>query len=133
MPGRGEPFAYALLRVVPSAARGEAMNAGVVVFCRRRSFLGMRFLVDRERLAALDPRLDLDGVEHHLAGMARVAAGEPDAGAVAALEQSERFGWLAAPSSTIIQPSPVHTGLCDDPEAVLARLYAELVELSASS
>jgi hypothetical protein len=129
MPARAdqESFQYALLRVVPSVARGEAMNVGVVLFCRRAGFLAARTHVDPERLRALDADLDLEAVRAHLDGLERVAAGDPDAGRVAQLEPSERFHWLAAPSSTVVQPSAVHTGLCDDPQAVLDRLYAELV------
>jgi hypothetical protein len=126
-PAERESFQYAVLRVVPSVARGETMNVGVVLFCRRAGFLAARTQLDEERLRALDPDLDLDAVRAHLDGLERVAAGDPGAGPVARLEPSERFHWLVAPSSTIVQPSPVHTGLCDDPQAVLDRLYAELV------
>src|SRR3954471_2894143 len=122
-----EEFQYALLRVVPRLERGEAMNAGVVLFCRRKSFLAARVRLDRARLAALDPDADGDAIERHLESLSRIAAGEGDAGPVAALPQSERFSWLVAPSSTIVQPSPVHTGFCEDPEAMLARLFDELV------
>jgi hypothetical protein len=122
-----EAFQYAVLQVVPRVERGERINAGVVVFSRRHRFLAARVGLDRARLAALDPETDAEQVERHLEALARVAAGDPAAGAVAAMEPSERFHWLAAPSSTIIQPSPVHTGLCDDPQAMLDRLYATLV------
>ena len=122
-----DAFQYAIWRVVPSVERGEAVNVGVVVFCRRRSFLKARTLLDEERLRALAPGLDLEAVRHHLDGMVRVAAGDPAGGAVARLDQSERFGWLTAASSTIVQPSPIHTGLCDEPQAVLDRLFERLV------
>ncbi|WP_320671243.1 DUF3037 domain-containing protein [Patulibacter defluvii] len=122
-----EVFQYAVLRVVPSQERGEALNVGVVLHCRRRAFLGVRVRVDRERLAALDPGLDLEALRRHLDGIVRVAEGDPAAGAVAAMDRSDRFGWIAAPSSTIVQPGPVHIGLCDDPEAALERLTAQLV------
>ena len=122
-----EAFQYAVLQVVPRVERGERINAGVVLFSRRHRFLAARVGLDRARLAALDPETDADQVERHLDALARVAAGDPGAGAVAALEPSERFHWLAAPSSTIIQPSPVHTGLCDDPQAMLDHLFATLV------
>ena len=110
-----DEFAYAVLRVVPRVERGERFNAGVVVFCRRRGFLAARADVDPEQVRA------------HLDALVRIAAGDPGGGSVAALEPSERFGWLVAPSSTIIQPSAVHTGLCDDPGEMLERLFAELV------
>lgn len=128
-PDRGgtEVFQYAVLRVVPSIERGEALNVGVVLHSRRHRFLAASVLVDRPRLRALDPQLDLDALERHLDGLVRVAAGDPAAGAVALLDRSERFGWIAAPSSTIVQPSPVHTGVCGDPQAVLDRLMVQLV------
>lgn len=121
-----EAFQYALLQVVPRVERGERINAGVVVFCRRHGFLQARVQVDRAKLALLDPQADGEEVERHLEALAAVAAGVGE-GAISALERSERFHWLVAPSSTIIQPSPVHTGLTDDPQATLERLFATLV------
>jgi hypothetical protein len=122
------PFTYTILRVVPSAERGEQLNVGVVVFCRQRAFLGARVGVDAQRLQALAPDLDLRALAAHLQGLVRVAEGNPAAGAIATLPASERFGWLAAPSSTVIQASPVHTGLSDDPAATLDSLFARLVD-----
>jgi hypothetical protein len=107
--------------------RGEGLNVGVVLHARRHRFLALRTVLDRDRLAALDPALDLDVLERHLHGLVRVADGDPEAGAIAAMPRSDRFGWLAAPSNTIVQPSPVHTGLCADPQATLDRLVARLV------
>ncbi len=127
MPGEREIFQYAILRVVPSLPRGEALNVGVVMHCRRRRFLAVEAVVDRERLRALDPGLDVDALARHLDGIARIAAGDPSAGALATLDRSERFGWLVAPSSGLVQAGPVHTGLSTDPQATLARLTAELV------
>jgi hypothetical protein len=122
------PFVYAILRVVPSVERGERVNVGVVLFCRQRRFLGITIRVDPQRLAVLAPDLPIDEVEGHLEGLARVAEGAPAAGPLAALPQSERFGWLSAPSSTIVQPSEVHTGLSEDPAATLDGLFRRLVE-----
>jgi Protein of unknown function (DUF3037) len=122
-----EPFQYAIVRVVPRIERGECMNVGVVFFCRPRRYLAARTALDEARLAAFAPDLDAAEVGSHLDALARVAAGEPEAGAVARLEQSERFHWLVAPSSTMIQTSPVHTGLCRDPEETLAGLMEKLV------
>jgi hypothetical protein len=122
-----ESFAYAVLRVVPRVERGESLNAGVVLFARQRRFLEARVRLDRDRLRALAPDADADLIERHLEARARVAAGDPEGGPMAALDQSERFNWLVAPSSTVIQPSPVHTGLCGEPEETLERLFAELV------
>ena len=127
MPSPDDAFQYAIWRVIPSVERGEALNVGVVVYCRRRQFLAARVLIDEARLRALSPDLDVDAIRRHLDGMVRVAAGDPDGGAIAAMPQSERFGWLTAASSTIVQPSAIHTGLCGDPQAVLDRLYTRLV------
>ena len=127
MPSPDDAFQYAIWRVVPSVERGEALNVGVVVYCRRRQFLAARVLVDEARLHALSPDLDVGAIRRHLDGMTRVAAGDRAGGAIAAMDQSERFGWLTAASSTIVQPSPIHTGLCGDPQAVLDRLYTRLV------
>jgi len=126
---RREPFQYAVLRVVPRVERGEFLNAGVVLFCRPRRYLSARVALDEARLAALAPSLDPAEVRSHLGAAARVAAGDADAGPVARLEQSERFHWLVAPSSTMLQASPVHTGLCEDPESTLERLVGSLVSL----
>jgi hypothetical protein len=124
---RRNAFSYAILRVVPSVERGERINAGVVLFCRQRGFLDARVALDERRLAALAPELDAGVVRAHLDGLVRVAEGEPAAGPIAALPQSERFGWLVAPSSTVVQPSEVHTGLCEDPARTLDELFDELV------
>jgi hypothetical protein len=121
------PFTYTILRLVPSVERGEQLNVGVVVFCRQRSFLGARVALDHARLKALAPDLDLPEVAAYLQGLVRVAEGNPAAGAIATLPASERFGWLAAPSSTVIQASAVHTGLSEDPAATLDGLFARLV------
>jgi hypothetical protein len=122
-----EAFQYSLLRVVPSLPRGEALNVGVVLYSPRHRFLEARTTLDPERLRLLDPDLDLDAVRAHLTLIEEVAAGAPSAGPIAGLDRSERFGWITSPSSTTIQPSPVHTGLCDDPAAMLQHLFASLV------
>ncbi len=125
--GGADPFSYAILRVVPSVERGERFNVGVVLFCRQRGFLGIRLALDPDRLAALAPGVPTGELTAHLEGLVRVAEGTPGAGGVAALPASERFGWLAAPSSTVVQASEVHTGLSEDPAGTLAALYARLV------
>jgi hypothetical protein len=126
------PFSYAILRVMPRAERGERFNAGVVLFCRQRDFLGMRVGLDESRLTALAPDVAASEVRSHLDALVRVALGDPDAGPIAAMPQSERFGWLVAPSSTMIQPSEVHTGVSADPPATLDALFAEVVEPTAA-
>jgi hypothetical protein len=120
-------FQYALLRVVPRLERGEQMNAGVVLFARRLGFLEARVRIDAERLHALAPDVEAAPLARQLDAIARVAAGDQDAGPIARLPQSERFSWIVAPSSTAIQPSPVHMGLCGEPGPTLDRLFAELV------
>ncbi len=120
-------FDYAAIRVVPRVEREEFINVGVVLICRQRAYLGMRVALDHERLRALAPTLDLDAVEQYLTGLERICAGDAEAGPIARLSQAERFHWLVSPSSTIVQPSPVHSGICDDPESVLEKLMTELV------
>ncbi len=127
MPAADSAFAYAILRVVPRVERGERLNVGVVVFCRQLDFLDLRTEVDEQRLSALAPELDLAEVRASLEAIRRVVCGEPDGGALAALPASERFGWLVAPASTVIQPSDVHAGLTRDPRATLERLFDSLV------
>ncbi len=127
MPGT-DPFQYAVWRVVPDIERGERFNAGVVLFARTREFLGARVELDPAVLAALAPRCDPEPLARHLAGLARVAAGDPDAGPIARLDAHQRFHWLTAPASTVVRPSDVHTGVCADPAAMLDRLFTRLVE-----
>jgi hypothetical protein len=122
-----KPFEYAVLRVVPRVERGEFINAGVVLYCRADSFLGARVHLDSDRLMALDPGTDLAAVRAHLEAVRSVCAGGAEAGSVGRLPLGERFGWLVAPRSTVVQPSPVHTGLTDDPEAELERLLSRMV------
>jgi hypothetical protein len=123
----GHPFQYALIRVVPRVERGETLNAGVILLCRPKRFLGARVGLDAVRLRALDADVDPATIEAHLDGIVRIARGDADAGPIAALTQGERFHWLVAPSSTVIQPSEVHTGLCDDPADELDHLFERLV------
>jgi hypothetical protein len=123
-----QPFQYAIIRVVPRVERGECMNAGVVLLCRSTRFLAARVGLDVARLEALAPGIDPATIEEHLAAIERVAAGDPEAGPIARLGQGERFHWLVAPSSTVIQPSEVHTGLSDDPAAELNHLFERLVQ-----
>ena len=126
MPGRSS-YDYALLRVTPDVERGECVNVGVILICRQRRYLGMRVAVDEARLLALAPDLDLALVRDYLSGLERICAGDTEAGPIAELSQAERFHWLVSPASGIIQPSPVHTGLCDSPEPTLERLFTRLV------
>ena len=121
------PFEYAVLRVVPRVDRGESMNAGVLLYCQARSFLGARVHLDVARLRALDPAADPEAVEHALRTAAGVCAADADAGPAGEEDPGKRFRWLTAPRSTVVQPGPVHTGLTDDPDADLDRLLERLV------
>jgi hypothetical protein len=126
MPSRS-PFQYAIVRIVPRVERGERINAGVILLCRPKRYLAARTALDDARLRALDPDCDPASIRPHLAAIERVAAGDDAAGPIARLTQAERFHWLVSPSSTIIQPSEVHTGLTDDPAAELDQLFRALV------
>ena len=120
-------FEYALLRVVPRIERGELVNVGVLVYAQSVPRLAVATHVDADRLLALDPQLDVDAVRSALEGVAAVCAGGPEGGAAAALPEGQRFRWLVAPRSTVVQPGPVHTGMTDDLEAETQRLLRRLV------
>ena len=120
-------FDYAIVRVVPRVERGELINAGVIVSCPTRSYLAARIALDAARLSALSPSTDVAEIEAALALIPLIAAGDPRGGPIAALPRGERFHWLVAPRSAIIQTSPVHTGLCDEPSAALEKLLERLV------
>ena len=121
-------FQYAIIRVVPRVERGECLNAGVVMLCRPRRFLAAKVGLDEARLRVLAPGADPATILPHLAAIERIAAGDPSAGPIAGLTAAERFHWLVAPSSTVIQPSEVHTGLCEDPAEELEHLFERLVQ-----
>ena len=120
-------YDYAIIRVVPKVERAEFVNVGVIVSCPERDFLLARIEVDERRLLALDPTLDLESVRTHLAAIPRICAGGEQAGPIGRLSQRERFHWLVAPRSTIIQTSPTHTGSACDLEAVVERLLQTMV------
>ena len=120
-------FSYAVYGLVPRVERGERMNVGVLVFSRPLRYLAARTELDEARLAAFWPGLDPAEVRPHLEAIERIAAGDPAAGPMAALDTTARFHWLVSPSSTIIQPGPVHTGLCGEPGRELDKLYESLV------
>jgi hypothetical protein len=120
-------FDFAVIRVVPRVEREEFVNAGVMLFCLGQDFLKARVHVDRPRLIALWPELDLDALSRHLEAFPSICAGAPDAGPIARLSARERFHWLVAPRSTMIQISPVHSGLCESPETALDELFRKLV------
>lgn len=120
-------FEYALLKVVPRVERGECINAGVLVYCRAKAYVGVRTHLDEDRLRALDPAADVAGVRDALSGVEAVCAGGEAAGQAARDDAGRRFRWLVAPRSTVVQPGPVHTGLTLDPAAEAERLLDLLV------
>ena len=120
-------FDYAVIRIVPFTEREEFFNAGVIVFCPQRKFLEARTYLDRRKLLALAPQLEAGEVEQRLESVVKICAGDQAAGPIARLSQRARFHWLVAPRSTLIQVSPVHSGICDEPEPVLERLFREQV------
>ena len=120
-------FDYAAIRIVPRVEREEFLNAGMILFCPERKFLGVRMHLDPERLRALWPSLDMEEIRRHLEAFVRVAEGASDAGPIARLSQRERFHWLVAPRSTIIQVSAVHSGICEQPMDKLEQLFQRLV------
>lgn len=125
-------FEYAVLRVVPRVEREEFVNAGVIVLCRTLGFLQARFALPEPRLRALalastQPDLDLADLHERLRAFERICRGQPEGGPIGQLPLAERFRWLTAQRSTVVQTSPVHPGLCHDPAAVLASLYTQLV------
>lgn len=120
-------YDYAIIRVVPRVEREEFINVGVIVSCPARSFLEARIELDKRRLMAIDPKPDFESIEAHLATIPAICAGGERAGPIGQLSQRERFHWLVAPRSTIIQTSPVHTGCCKEPDAVLEHLLNAMV------
>jgi len=121
-------YDYAVVRVVPKVDREEFINAGVIVSCPELSFLEARIKLNEARLLALDPSVDLELVRKHLAVIPMICRGGDGAGSIGQLPQRQRFHWLVAPRSTVIQTSPVHTGRCADPIAALEHLVATMVE-----
>jgi Protein of unknown function (DUF3037) len=125
-------YDYAVIRVVPRVDREEFLNVGVIISCPAKDFLEARIELDESRLLAFDPTLDIEAIRNHLASIPRICAGGPDAGPIGQLSQRERFHWLVAPRSTIIQTSRVHTGRCIDPDPVSERLLDRMVRAATA-
>jgi hypothetical protein len=123
-------YDYAVIRVVPRVEREEFVNVGVIVACQDSNFLEARIEIDEARLRALDPAVDLATVREHLAAIPAICAGGTAAGALGSLSRRERFDWLTAPRSALIQTSAVHTGRCDDAAAVIEHLMRTMVRVS---
>ena len=122
-----QPFEYAVLRAIPRADRGEFVNVGVMLYCQARDFLAALTHVDADRLRALDAAVDIPAIEAALGAIEAACAGDPSVGPAAQGSPGERFRWLAAPRSTVVQPGPVHTGLTADPARELEHLLVCLV------
>lgn len=120
-------YDYAVIRLVPQVQRDEFVNVGVILSCLDHDFAAARVHLDEARLTALFPEIDVDSVRSHLEAIPRICAGDSNAGPISLLPKRERFLMLVAPRSTIIQPSPVHTGLCSDPEETLEHLMRTMV------
>ena len=121
------PYEWTVLRVVPRVERGEFVNAGTVVYCQGLDYLEARVELDEGRVLALDRALDLESVRRHLSAVRDLCTGATRMGAAARRPPGERFRWLVAPRSTVVQTAPVHTGLTDDPAAELTRLLEVMV------
>jgi DUF3037 family protein len=124
-------YDYAIVRVVPKVERAEFVNAGVIVSCPERDLLLARIELDERRLMALDPTVDLESVRVHLAAIPTICLGGEQAGPIGRLSQRERFHWLVAPRSTVIQTSPTHTGAARDVEIAAERLLETMVRFPA--
>jgi len=122
-------YDYAIVRLVPKVERAEFINIGVIVSCPAKEFLEARIELDEQRVIALDPTLDIATIRKHLATIPAICSGGEQAGPIGQLLQRERFYWLVAPRSTIIQTSPAHTGFCQNPAAMLEHLLETMVRL----
>ena len=120
-------YHFSVLRVVPHPYLGTCVNVGVIVHVRTAEFLAMRAITDQEALQAIAPGVDTELLARYLGSLDAIARGDPSAGPIALVPTSERFHWLTAPRSDVIQASPVHEGLSDDPPSVVAELFETLV------
>jgi len=120
-------FEYAVLRVVPKVEREEFLNVGVVLYCPKQKFLQVRFHLDGERIKAFACELDIPEIGQYLQAFEKICAGTKDSGPIGKLTVADRFRWLTATRSTVVQTSKTHTGLCNDVKETLDRLYAQLV------
>ncbi len=124
-------YEYSVIRIVPYVERGECLNVGVILYCRRKNYLDLRLRLDRERILAFLPSgkkdIDLEEIDSYLKVWQLISAGDPEGGPIAAQDSASRFRWLTAPRSTVIQPSPLHPGLCSDPKEALERMFEKYV------
>lgn len=120
-------YEYAFIRFVPRVERGECLNVGVIVLCKRMRFLRMKYHIVPKRLLAIAGEADLSELEDYLRAWDVICRGEPKGERIAQLDPAGRFRWLTAPRSTIIQSSRVHPGLCSNPEEVVEELFRKYV------
>lgn len=120
-------FEYAVIRIVPRVEREEFINTGVVLYCAKQKFLQMQFVLNKERIKALSAELSIEDIHEYLCAFQRICKGEKAGGEIAKLPIAERFRWLTATRSTVVQTSKVHPGFCDDAGEMLERLYNQLV------
>jgi hypothetical protein len=120
-------FEYAVIRIVPRVEREEFINTGVILFCKKAGYLGVRYQIDKSKLICLSPEVDVDCLHDSLKALETISLGDVAGGPIARLDTPSRFRWLTATRSTILQTSKVHPGLCDDPAATLEALFQKLV------
>lgn len=123
-------FEYAVIRIVPYVEREEFINVGIILYCKDKKFLSTKFELNAERIAMLCTKLDIDEVRNYVESFERVCRGGDNAGPIGKLSPVERFRWLTAARSTILQTSKVHPGFCDDPQVTLNRLFVQLVAVT---
>jgi len=120
-------FEYAIIRIVPKVEREEFFNVGVILFSKRKKFLGIKYFINPDKLKAFSPEVELNTFNNYLKAWALICDGQPAGGRIGQMELSDRFRWLAACRSTIIQSSKTHSGLCDNPEKTLENLFETYV------
>lgn len=127
MPGK-LLYEYAVIRIMPRVERGEYVNAGVILYCRDAVFLGLKYEVNSNKILMLDAQVDIDEINRVLKGFELVCCGHKHSGPIGSLLPAERFRWLTAKRSAVVQVSEVHPGFCEDPEIELKKLFHNLVE-----
>lgn len=121
-------YEYAIIRIVPRVERGERINAGVILYCASQKYLGMRYEINEHKIKALNMEADIEEIKNALEGFEKVCCGKDDSGPIGSLNAAERFRWLTAKRSTLIQVSEVHPGFTIDPEKKLNELFIKLVQ-----
>lgn len=120
-------FEYAVIRVVPRVEREEFLNVGVILYCSRQKFLRAIFKINVEKLKILSPETDVEEVDEYLRSFEKICEGGLKGGPIGQLPIAERFRWLTAVRSTVVQSSAVHPGMCLDAEETLNGLFSQLV------